>query len=92
MGSDAKRSGDSRRPSPMSGSSGSCRWSCRGNKRGLHEDGTGRQLDFSSKYYRLWLSYLYYYRKNYGSMREAMRCTCGSNRNEVSGNQVNTKE
>ena len=61
-------------------------------REGLHEDGTGRQLDFSSKYYRLWLSYLYYYQKNYGSMCEAMRCTCGSNRNEVLGNQVNTKE
>ena len=67
MDSDANAGG---RPSPMNGSLGSCWWSWRGNK---HEDRTGRQLDFSSEYYQLWLSYLYYYRKN---ISENMRSTC----------------
>ena len=63
-----KRSGNSRRPSPMSGNSEVVGGVVGKTRKSLHEDGTGRQLDFTSEYYRLWPSYLYYYRKNYGSI------------------------
>ena len=57
-----------RRPSPMSGNSEVVGGGVGKTRKGLHEDGTGRQLDFWSEYYQLWLSYLYYYWKNYGSI------------------------
>ena len=40
-----------RRPSPMSGNSGVVGGVVGETRKGLHEDGTGRQLDFSSEYY-----------------------------------------
>ena len=66
-----------RRLSPMSGNSEVVGGIVGKTRKGLHEDGTGRQLDFPSEYYRLWPSYLYYYRKNYGSISENMRNTRG---------------
>ena len=63
-----KQLGDSRRPSPMSGNLEVVSGVVGETREGFHEDGTGRQLDFLSEYYRLWPSYLYYYRKNYRSI------------------------
>ena len=42
-----------RRPSPMSRNSEVVGGVVEETREGLHEDGTGRQLDFSSEYYRL---------------------------------------
>ena len=83
------RSGDSGRPSLMNGAREVVGGVGGETREGLHKNGTGRQLDFSSEY--CWAIYTTTRR-----ITEVYARPWGvhavSNRNEVSGNKVNTKE